>query len=388
MGHSADKTLTRIWRALPAQFGSVVGEEAKLAAIECAREWDPQGRYYYARLELVEPRVCTLYMVFELGLAIACAGRLMVKPDRAIKENIERHTFDGDDVDAMGECVNTFCAALNEGLRHEQGEGWRVVFREGSTTAPDVAALGPLGVGRGRLSLGDLVGGNFELVIPDAVFVAVHAGEGDEDEDEDEDDEDEDDEDEDDDEDGDGDGADSGEAGGKKSKKKKSKKKAKKKKKKRSKSGRSAGGDGDGDESGGPLLTPDELAAIREATRAAVRGSAMIVAERAGAQAQWKERLGELGIEFEVVANHHQVLAACRQRPVELVVIDADACPAGGLTLLAAIRGGAGVPQRRVVVVSRPTQSHLVACLGGGASEYVCRPLDGDMLAKIVAPSP
>jgi hypothetical protein len=41
-----------------------------------------------------------------------------------------------------------------------------------------------------------------------------------------------------------------------------------------------------------------------------------------------------------------------------------------------------------VVVVSRPTQSHLVACLGGGASEYVCRPLDGDMLAKIVAPSP
>ncbi|MBL8949068.1 MAG: response regulator transcription factor [Myxococcales bacterium] len=379
MGHSADKTLTRIWRALPAQFGSVVGEEAKLGAIECGREWEPQGRYYYARLELVEPRVCTLYMVFELGLAIACAGRLMVKPDRAIKENIERHTFDGDDVDAMGECVNTFCAALNEGLRHEQGEGWRVVFREGSTTAPDVAALGPLGVGRGKLELGDLARGTFELVIPDAVFVAVLAGDGDDEDDEDEDDDDEDEDDDEDDEDA------SGEPGAKKAKKKSAKKK--KKKKKSSKKGKSAGDD-DGDESGGPLLTPEELAAIREATRAAVRGSAMVVAERTGAQAQWKESLAELGIEFEVVANHHQVLAACRQRPVELVVIDADACPAGGLTLLAAIRGGTGVPLRRVVVVSRPTQTHLVACLGGGASEYVCRPLDGDMLAKIVAPSP
>jgi len=177
-----------MWRALPAQFSSVVGEQAELGALECAREWDGEGRqYYFAHLELVEPRTCSLYMVFELGLAIACAGRLMVKPDRAIRENIDAKTFDGDDIDAMGECVNTFCAALNEALRAGFGDGYRVVFREGSREGQGIAALGALGVGRGELSLGGLARGSFALVIPDELFVSARDAGADDEKEEDED---------------------------------------------------------------------------------------------------------------------------------------------------------------------------------------------------------
>lgn len=136
--------------------------------------------------------------------------------------------------------------------------------------------------------------------------------------------------------------------------------------------------------SAGPLLTPEELEAIRDATRASLRGATMVVAEWPSAQDEWRATLGGLGIELEIVASHHQVLAACRERSIDVIVVDADACAAGGLTLLAAIRGRVGVPTRRVVVASRPTQKHLVACIGGGASDYLCRPLDEATIAKMI----
>ena len=371
MSFVADKTLTRMWHALPGLVGTVVSEETTLDDLECSREWLPGGNQYYARLELAEPHSGTVYLVFELALAIACAGRLVVRPERAIRENIERLTFDGDDLDAMGECVNTFCAALNEGLQGKLGDAYRVVFREGSREAPDASLLGPLGLARGRLVLGGLATGALSLVIPDAVFVAVRdaADEHDEterehgDEGEDEDPPAADDDDDDDD---------------------TSHGKPRQRKARKHEPRKAAVDDG---ESAGPLLSPEELAAIREATRAPVRGVAMIVAERANAQQQWRESLIGTGAEFEIVANFHQLLTVCRLRVVESIVVDADACSAGGLTLLAAIRGQSGVPHRRVVVASRPTQTHLVACIGGGASEYVCRPLDEETLARIVGPA-
>ena len=109
----------------------------------------------------------------------------------------------------------------------------------------------------------------------------------------------------------------------------------------------------------------------------------MIVAPRETERERWREELADTGIEIDFVADHHQLLAACRERAIDVVVIDADACPSGGLTLLAAIRGRADAPSRRVVVASQPTRRHLVACLGGGASEYLCRPLDPAAIARL-----
>lgn len=342
----ADKTLSRIWQALPAQLGTVVGEEAKLAAPALARAWTPSAGRYFARLELVEPHVCVLYMVFELPLAIACAGRLMVRPPAAIRKNIAAATFDGDDLDAMGECINTFCSAINEAVRAERGDEYRIVFRSGSVEPPDVAELGEHSVAGGRLDFGDLSHGELQLVIPDAVFVAVHGPDAAAPA---------------------ADGRDDASPGP-----------------------RDADDDDDDDRpstaaKGEPLLTSEELAAIREATRMIGRAPTVIVAELQDARATWENSMQGAGIEFVMASSYHQVLALCRQAPIGVVVVDADACASGGLGMLAAIRGQLGASCRRVVVASQPTQRHLVACLGAGASDYLCRPLDLEALARIVA---
>ncbi len=376
MGLVPDKTITKIWRALPAQFGSVIGEEAKLAEPTLAREWSPDGARYFAELELVEPRSAKLYMVFDLALAIACAGRLMVRPAGAIRDNVASKTFDGDDLDAMGECVNTFCAAVNEGIRNVLGDEYRVVFRAGTREAPAVEGLGPLAVASAELVLGELARGTLELVVPEAAFTAAHDGEDDDDDDDDDGDDDDDDA-----ADDDASADDDDAGGGPSGRKRKAKGKAGKKSKRGGKGKAGARGEAEGD---GPLLTAEELAAIREATQGGLRGATMIVAPQEAHRSAWREQLGELGVELEFVADQHQLLARCRERAVDAVVIDADACPAGGLALLAALRGRPGAPARRIVVASQPTRTHLVACLGGGASEYLCRPLDRATLMRVI----
>ncbi|MBC8069837.1 MAG: response regulator [Deltaproteobacteria bacterium] len=372
-----EKTLLQIWKALPPQLGSVVGEDARLAEPVLARAWSHSGKRYYAELELVEPRVAKLWMSFSLPLAIASAGHLVMRPKNAIRSNIESATFDGDDLDAMGECVNTFCSALNEAVRGELGDDHRIVFRTGSLEAPDISAVGPLSLATGRLEFGDLATGELELVVPDAVFVAVREEAED----------DEGDEDDEDDEDGDGE-QDAHDAEGKLVDVSADAPPEKRRKPKRKKS-RKGGDDDDASDpaSAGPLLSPEELAAIREATTAMTKGLAVIVADRPSARELWKESLTSIGAEFELVANHHQLLATCRTRNVDVVVVDADWCPSGGLTLLAAIRGAIGVPARLVVVASLATLPHLVACYAGGASEYLTRPLDDATLGRIMGPS-
>lgn len=373
------KTLSRIWRALPAQLSSVVSEEATLAQPRLEATWERVNKRYYAQLELVEPRVGKLWMVLELPLAIACAGKLMLRPNGAIRENIVSDTFDGDDLDAMGECVNTFCAAINEAVRGELGDDHRVVFRSGSLEPPSTDALGNLTVAMARLDLGGLAHGEFQLVVPDDVFATSQVSAEDEedaDADEDEDDENEDEDEEEADDDGEAEEA----ADESPSKKRRKPKKRRSKPAPRSSEAHEAA---DNDR---PLLTPEEIAAIREATREGMsRGATMIVAPRASVRDQWRETFEGLEIEIEFVADHHQLLAACRTRHISAIVVDADACASGGLTVLAAVRGKASVPTCRVVVASKPTQTHLVACLGGGASDYLCRPLDPEELRRVLS---
>lgn len=376
------KTLSRIWRALPAQLGTVVGEEATLAAPILDTTWEPSGRRYYAELELVEPRSGKLWMVFALPLAIACASKLLVRPVGAIRDNIAKNSFDGDDLDAMGECVNTFCAPINDAVRGELGDDHRVVFRSGSQDPPSLEGIGKLTVASARLDLGGLAAGEFQLVVPDSVFEASTSPT----EDADEADEDADEADEDEDADGDADETeDVDEASAPEEDDASGDRPKKKKKKKRSKAVSSRPAARESQDNDRPLLSPEEIAAIREATREGMsRGTTMIVAPRAATRDQWRESLAGLEIEIEFVADHHQLLAACRTRQVTTILVDADVCSSGGLTVLAAVRGKACVPTRRVVVASQPTQKHLVACLGGGASDYLCRPLDLDELRRVL----
>ncbi len=104
-------------------------------------------------------------------------------------------------------------------------------------------------------------------------------------------------------------------------------------------------------------------------------GKALVVVPLAHDRAAWSELLEGSGLEFEFISDRHQLAQALRIGGVSGVVIDADACAAGGLGELALLRGRAERSLPRVVVASQPTRTHLVSCLAAGATGYMPKPI-------------
>jgi CheY-like chemotaxis protein len=138
------------------------------------------------------------------------------------------------------------------------------------------------------------------------------------------------------------------------------------------------------DASGGFELTPEEIAALREATRDAARGGiakALVIVPIEREHAQWKELLDRAGLAHDIAGDVLGALGSLRAGEYDAVIIDADASPAGGLPMLARIRAAAsGVPA--VVVASQPTRTHLIGCLAAGVRRYVTKPLDVQALLE------
>ena len=130
----------------------------------------------------------------------------------------------------------------------------------------------------------------------------------------------------------------------------------------------------------GVELSPEELAAIREATRAAASPGGVRVVSRLEDREGWTSELGSAGVEPSFVADPHQLLVALREHDVETVIIDADACPSGGLPALAVLRNREPRPSHAIVVASRPTRTHVVSCLAAGATGYLARPFEIEQL--------
>jgi CheY-like chemotaxis protein len=349
-------TTKKIWRALPGQLKALLSREAELDEPEMSRAWTPVAGMYVAELQLVEPRTCTLYLGFELPLAIACSGALMMLPANAIAEKVRDRELSDDDLDAMGECVNTLCTQLNAAVRSELGEEYRVVFRQGSLAEPDVGVLGEHAVARGNLRVGELAQGLFDLVVPRDFFDAVSAHER-------------------------NDGAAPREAG-----------------EMRAGTPRSPGAPA-GEEpsartrqaqfSGAPsgagvTLTAEELDALREATRDGGSSRTMVLVERTSEQPAWVD-LKTQGLDVELCSSPQTALRACERGEIEVLVIDADACTSGGLAMLAMLRGEACRSIQRLIAVSLPTRSHLVACLAAGASNYLVKPLEPSQIIERIA---
>lgn len=337
------KMLARIWAALPRRLGAATGETASLGKPEIADAWTPEGKRYYAELELVEPSGGKLWLSVELAIAIAVAGGRLGRPRSEILDNISTLTFQDAELEEMDECVETLCATMNEELQRELGDRHRVAFSRATLEPPTDIDGGPLARAHARLELDTLTSGELELVVPTAVFAIVG-------------------------EDADADSeapvASEHDDG-------------------LGRIQRPAAQGRSPDE--GPLLTPEEMAAIRDATKAMGAGKTLIVAQQRGARERWRDSIAEAGIEdMEVCASEHQLLAACREQAIETLVIDADACSSGGLGVLAAVRTLQGGPERRVVLASQPTRSHLVACVAGGATDYLAEPADADELRKLL----
>lgn len=311
--------LQRIWTELPAQFGTVVSAGATLGPIAIGDSFTARADTYYAVLDRAEPSEGTLVLAFELPLAIACAGQLVLLPEPVLREKIAKRELADDDLDAMGECINMFAPAIVQAVRAELGEAQRFVLLRGSLEPPDVD--GPQIVAAGELRFGELACGRFEIIVESSLW------------------------------------------------------------------GRGAGDvrhrtDDDAPPPGGVELTAEELSAIRAATAVGFAGKTVLVVPLAAQRREWVDLLADTGLEIEYVADSHELLKLCRSGVVDRVVIDADACPSGGLPILAALRGRADRSIPRVVVASRPTRTHLVSCMAAGATAYVAKPIEAAALSE------
>ena len=125
-------------------------------------------------------------------------------------------------------------------------------------------------------------------------------------------------------------------------------------------------------------LSPEEIAALREATREASRSGvtkALVIVPIERDHALWKDLLDKAGLAHEIAADVSTAIVPLRAGEFDAVIVDADSSPAGGLPMLAKIRAAAsGVPA--IVVASFPTRTHLIGCLAAGVRRYMTKPLD------------
>jgi CheY-like chemotaxis protein len=307
--------LQGLWSGLPAQFGAIVSAGAELGAIELGNEWTPRAGMYFAELERTEPTAGKLIMAFDLSLAIACAGQLLLVPDEKVREKIEAGELEQQDRDGMGECVSTFAAAIGAAARTVVGTDEHWVLGKAVLDIAELDVPDALTVASGELKIGDLAKGRFEVIAALSLWGAAPDK-------------------------------------------------------------RRADVDAEASSSGGGVeLTAEELAAIRAATQSSMPGKTLVVVPSLSQREEWVAVLEQSGIDFAFVGDPFEILQLCRTAVIEAVVIDADACPSGGLTVLAAIRGRTPDLIPRVVVASRPTRTHLVSCLAAGATAYATKPI-------------
>jgi DNA-binding NtrC family response regulator len=127
-------------------------------------------------------------------------------------------------------------------------------------------------------------------------------------------------------------------------------------------------------------LSAEELSAIRDATRAWTWGVTVFVVAMPCAQQRWAQSLAGCAMDYAIVGSGHELAALLAGGDVRAVVIDADACPSGGLPELMVARVGGPVDLPRVVIASSPTRRHVVSCVAAGATDYVARPFEVEML--------
>jgi CheY-like chemotaxis protein len=311
-----------LWDRLPEFIGQVVGMEVELGEPQPKQDWPTVKGTYIARLRFEMPQGLHLHIGLDVKSAIACSGLLVMMQEKIIREKIDRTEFTDDDADAVAECINQFSATFNDVFREHIGTGTRVVFDEGV-------------VGKGSAKWAEMPGG----------FVRLHA---------------------------------------------------------KFKIGMSKPHEGRFDvilplplfepalaeegqaASDGLTLSAEELAALRAAAAENFGSDKLVVLMGVDRDREaWDGVLKQLSIDYEFAWDVHHVRRLCRDREAGMVIVDADACAAGGLPALARLRGNSpAVPL--LVAASRPTRTHLVSCMAAGAATYMLKPIDPTRLLSQV----
>ncbi|MEE9384443.1 MAG: response regulator [Nannocystaceae bacterium] len=310
-----------LWERLPGQTGEVLGAEVtfekhKLGDIEEGQ----LSTLYIATLATEQPQAVDMFLGFDVKSAIAFSGLLVMMQEKVIREKMSRRDMAEDDLDAMGECVNQLTSAITEVVRDVIGPDYHMRFTDGGMGSLEAfekyAGLRVVGA-TSKISIGDLHVGKLIIAVPEQMFT-----------------------------------------------------------------GESSAAIAQG-EGGGVEISEEEAAAIRQATLDGLGDSvstAVLLLPIERERALWEATLEKSGLPFVLAKDVHGVRRAFRDGEAGLVIIDADACPSGGLPALAQILSSTETQIPVFLAASNPTRVHLVSCLAAGAASYLVKPLEADGL--------
>jgi PAS domain S-box-containing protein len=118
---------------------------------------------------------------------------------------------------------------------------------------------------------------------------------------------------------------------------------------------------------------------IRESSKTAVR--ALVVDDSSSMRRLLRQLLLERSYDVSVAASGEEALELHRQRPFELVVTDWTLPGISGVDVCRAIRAGDGGEDPFILVITgRNRHDDLAAVLDAGASDFVAKPIDADLL--------
>jgi len=91
--------------------------------------------------------------------------------------------------------------------------------------------------------------------------------------------------------------------------------------------------------------------------------------------------LSELGFEVGEAANGQEALESCRARLPEVLLLDWNMPVMDGLDVLAALDEGSARP-KVIFCASGAESAPVIRAMAAGASEYLVKPFDKDLLAS------
>lgn len=284
------------------------------------------------------------WVILTRSSAIAIAGLLLEQPKSSIAENVENAELASDASDTLAEFAGQFISAINDVIAQKTDAELDFVLKEsGESLAPEFKDLVAF---RGALNPQDLAPGTLTVLLPAEQLGLAAAGDEEHGPEQSED------------------------AGG-------------------SQASEAAGSGNAGSAAGGQstdealALTPEELAAIREATTQMTSGTkALFVIPVQRERERWNTTLAEAQLEFSIAGSLADVPRALRSGEFGAVIIDADACPAGGLDALAKVRSARVRELVIAVLVSSPTKTHLIGCLAAGTQHYLRKPIETPSLIE------
>jgi len=95
--------------------------------------------------------------------------------------------------------------------------------------------------------------------------------------------------------------------------------------------------------------------------------------------------LTELGFEVGEAANGLEALESCRARRPDILLLDWNMPVMDGFACLAALRGQEGAEHPKIIFCTTGAEAApIIRAMAGGASEYLVKPFDRDLLAQKV----